>query len=154
MSAISPAAFDEEAMISRRPRPVYDAEAFTQTKVRVPMHRSVWMRELHTRFEEVTSLSRNWDGYRGKAVSFRVASFAASLLERLCNEDVPAPSLVPGSDGSLQIEWHRSGYDVEIDIRAPLDVECYRNNIHTREEDELQLTTDFTSLQSWIADLV
>lgn len=35
----------------------------------------------------------------------------------------PAPSIVPMSDGGLQLEWHREGYDVELAIYSTDDVE-------------------------------
>jgi hypothetical protein len=121
--------------------------------VRVPQHRSRWVHALEGTLEKLTSLPRRWDGYAGQPVSFRVAFFAANLLERICDDDLPPPSLVPGSDGSLQIEWHCYGYDVEIDVRAPLDVHCFRYRLETGEEEEIQLTTDFTRLQKWVQDM-
>ncbi len=60
---------------------------------------------------------------------------------------------MPGSDGSVQIEWHVNGFDVELDVLAPYEVSAIRRNITTNVVEELELQTDFTALTSWIAGL-
>lgn len=122
-------------------------------KVRVNGHQSRWMKELANRFQSLTELQRGWDGYDGRPVSFACATFAANLIERLYESDVPAPNLVPGSDGTLQIEWHRNNYDVEIDVLGPFKVNAYRYNQLTEKEDEFTLDTDFTALSEWVSAL-
>jgi hypothetical protein len=99
------------------------------------------------------SLPKGWDGYSGIPVTFTCAVFAASLLERLYVDGVPVPQLVPGSDGSIQIEWHVNGYDVELDVLAPYEVSAVRRSLATNDVDEVELQTDFTALIGWIAAL-
>jgi hypothetical protein len=86
-------------------------------------------------------------------VSFTCAQFAANLLERIFDSDLPAPSLVPGSDGTIQIEWHRNQYDVEIDILAPRKVIASRFDHISGIAEEIELDSDFTDLAAWLADL-
>lgn len=121
-------------------------------KVRVASPRP-WLMDLKRRFDELTELPRGWDGYGGRPVSFTCAQFAANLLERLFQEGVPAPSLVPGGDGTLQFEWHRNLYDVEVDVLGPYDVVAVRRDLVTGRVEELELTADFTPLSDWISDL-
>ena len=123
------------------------------TLVRVVHPRSRWVTELRDRFDELTSLPRGWDGYAGRPVSFTCAQFAANLIERLYVEGVPAPQLVPGSDGTVQIEWHRNQFDVEIDVLGTYEVVAIRRNLRTDVVEELELQTDFTPLGDWIAEL-
>ena len=144
-------------------------------RARVPENRSRWARELEGRFNDLVSLPRGWDGYAGRPVSFSVARFAANLIERLCVEispmpqlvssatsttgfwgavgAVPAPQLVPGGDGSLQMEWHVNQYDLEIDVLAPYEVHATRYNHLNGREEELDAQTDFTELAEWVAAL-
>lgn len=122
-------------------------------RVRVVQPRSRWVVELKDRFDDLTALPRGWDGYAGHPVSFNCAQFTANLLERLFVEDVPAPQLVPGGDGTIQFEWHRNQYDVEIDVLAPYDVVAVRRDHRTGQVQELELQTDFTLLSEWIAEL-
>ena len=123
------------------------------TYVRVDWPSSPWFEELRKKFDEICSLPEGWDGYAGFPVSFSNASFAADLLERLYSDGVPPPSIVPGSDGSLQLEWHRNQFDVEIDVLAPYQVVAKRTNHVTDTEKEIELDSDFTALEEWICGL-
>lgn len=120
---------------------------------RVPLPQSRWMIDLQERFDELTSLPMGWDGYSGRPVSFSCASFAANLIERLYLDGVPAPQLVPGGDGTVQLEWHRNQFDVEIDVLAPCEITAIRRNLRTGAVEELELQTDFTDLTTWIDEL-
>jgi hypothetical protein len=120
---------------------------------RVSHPRSPWTTALRAKFDELTSLPRGWDGYTAGPVSFTCAQFAANLIERLYTKDVPAPQLVPGSDGTLQIEWHRKQFDVEIDVLGAYEVIATRRNLATDQVEELELEADFTALTEWIAAL-
>lgn len=122
-------------------------------RVRVVTPRSVWARELEERFDELTSLPKGWDGYDGIPVSFNCAQFAANLIESLFVQGVPAPQLVPGADGSLQLEWHVNQYDLEVDVLAPYEVVATRYNYATEEENEIDIQADFTELASWVQEL-
>lgn len=124
-------------------------EAITRVQ---PLH-SEWMSSLGDRFDELTSLPYGWDGYNGQPVSFARAFFAAHLLESLYISELDEPQLVPGSDGTVQIEWHENGFDLEIDVQAPYDVVATRCNLNTGHAEELELDTDFTVLANWIRDL-
>jgi hypothetical protein len=61
---------------------------------------------------------------------------------------------VPGTDGTLQIEWHRNGFDVEIDVLGPNHVIATRYKIYDDSEETLILENDFTQLVGWMNDLV
>lgn len=121
--------------------------------VRVDWYRSHWVKQLESRLNQLTSLPVGWDGYQGKPVSFVCAAYAANLLERVCHNGVPPPSLVPGSDGTLQIEWHINNYDIEIEIIAPNEVLAYRFDMNTELEEEVELDNDFTLIAEWVSDL-
>lgn len=124
-----------------------------ERRVRVPENTS-WMASLKKRFDELTSLRAGWDGYAGKPVSFNCAMFSAMLIERLYISNIPPPQLVPGSDGSLQLEWHQNQIDIEIDILKPYGIiAAYYNHI-TDEEREVELKADFTVLSEWLTELV
>jgi hypothetical protein len=114
---------------------------------------SIWLEKLESRFNELGKLKPGWDGYSGGSVPFSIARFSAELLQRIFNANLPPPSLVPGSDGSVQIEWHRNGYDIEIDVLAPFDVVAVRHDLRTGKTEELEIVADFTDLAVWINDL-
>ncbi len=122
-------------------------------RTRVDQPTSAWFQKLEDRFSELTSLPRGWDGYTGKPVSFPCAYFAANLIERLYVKGVREPALVPGSDGTLQIEWHYNRYDIEADVLAPYKVVAYRLDHMTGREEEMEIQADFTKLADWVIAL-
>ena len=112
----------------------------------------MWFSRLHERINALQNLPQGWDGPGSRPVAYGVASQAWRILEELYDDALPLPSLIPGGDGTLQIEWHCLGYDIEVDIRmdyasgSPDDmdlsgesdalymaetyrVECFRQNI-------------------------
>jgi len=123
------------------------------SSVRVPQNTSGWIISLRDRFDELTSLPKGWDGYAGKPVSFNCAQFAANLLESLFSPNIPPPQLVPGSDGTLQIEWHQNQLDIEIDVLKPYRIIATYFNHATDKEEEIELQADFTKLSEWIVEL-
>ena len=130
-----------------------NTSVFTCYRLIVSEPDSDWHSRLKSRFNELTALPIGWDGYDGKPVSFQCASFAAAVLAKLFQNGVPAPNLVPGADGSLQIEWHRNGYDVELDVLGAQHVIAMRLNHETQEEELLEVENDFSRIATWIAAL-
>lgn len=110
-----------------------------------------WYPEVIRRLNELAALSRGWDGYDGQPVSFDTACFALQMLEKTCSQDAPAPQIVPGSSGDLQIEWHMDTGDIELHVRKPYDVVGYyvSSRLGASNED-LILTNDFTEVAKWL----
>ena len=83
---------------------------------RIVVHGSQPMvvREVVGDLNEKLALAPNWDTYGGRAVSINAARAAVSWFLDVFQEDLPAPSIVPGSDGSIQLEWHARGIDLEV----------------------------------------
>lgn len=123
---------------------------FATSRVTVSGLRSDWNQVLSQRFNHLCGLKLGWDGYRGKPVSFACANFAAQVLERLYTDSLPPPSLVPGSDGTLQIEWHLNRLDVELDVLGPNKVVAYFNDERSGRDVEIELDNDFTVVTSWL----
>jgi hypothetical protein len=78
-------------------------------------------RWLEDRIEPLLWLAPNWDSYGGRAVQSNVADFAQRLLAPLLAQAVPAPMIVPTSDGGLALEWHRAAADLVIHIPRAAD---------------------------------
>lgn len=127
--------------------------SFRVHRRRVEGNTSPWNAALGDRFNQICSLRPGWDGYRGAPVSFACAHFAATILEHLYTVGLPAPSLVPGSDGTMQIEWHRNQYDIELDVLAPNKVIAYRYDHLSNEEDDIEVSNDFTVVSEWLKDM-
>lgn len=127
--------------------------AFNQHRVLVD-EPSPWVASLDKRFNDLTSLPIGWDGYKGVPVLYTVAKFASLILSRLYVTGLPAPSLVPGSDGTLQIEWHINQYDVELDILNVNSIFASRYDCLSGAEESFSLSNDVTIPSRWMHDLV
>ena len=113
-----------------------------------------WKPTVEARLQELVRLARGWDGYQGQPVSFGNAVFAFRMLESTCSEDTPVPEIVPGSSGDLQLEWHLSGGEIELHVRAPNDVHAWRFLAGDSQlQEELTLSTDFSLVARWLRDL-
>ncbi|TIX69469.1 MAG: hypothetical protein E5V25_11515 [Mesorhizobium sp.] len=112
-----------------------------------------WSEKVMGKLDELVKLPTGWDGYAGRGVDFNIAYFAANLLQAIYVPDAASPSLVPGSDGSLQIEWHSNGLDIELDVLGVNQVRCLMSEVGTENEEEATLTVDFKIVREWVKEL-
>ncbi|HEX9633832.1 MAG TPA: hypothetical protein VGA02_15325, partial [Gemmatimonadales bacterium] len=93
---------------------------------------------LHS-LQRVMHLPEGWDSYGGKIIDDDVVARAAEVLVTLpLPAEAPAPSVVPGSAGSLQLEWHEAGVDVEIHISAIGQVSVFLSESESGPEFEFE----------------
>ena len=78
------------------------------------------------RLEAMGKLRCGWDGCAAPAIDRDVIAHAQRVLDRLCRPGVPEPSVVPGPDGSIQIEWHTRSFDAEVHVAGPARWTCMR----------------------------
>jgi hypothetical protein len=113
-----------------------------------------WRTAVMQRLEELVRLKPGWDGYGGQPVSLANAVFALVMLEAACPAETPAPQIVPGPAGDLQIEWHTLDQDIELHVRAAYDVEAWRARAGGDADGEtIELGGDFAVLAEWMKEL-
>ena len=93
------------------------------------------LNELKDKCIEFTNLKRGWDGFIASPVSIEKANVVMQLIDRLIKRNVPRPSIVPTYDGSIQLEWHKKNYQLEIEFTKLTEVEGLLIN---RKTDEMQ----------------
>lgn len=130
---------------------VFERGTFRQTRKLVQEVDRHWRAAVIERLNHLVSLQRGWDGYDAPAVKFDTASFALRLLESAFDEDAPAPQIVPGSNGGLQLEWHLPSGDLELDVEAPYRVHAWY--AADGDAQEVNLTNDFTIAATWLSEL-
>lgn len=64
------------------------------------------------KFDELLRLEPNWDSYGAPALDRRCVAKANEIYLRLPG----AWDVVPCSDGGVQIEQHKDGFDIEITV--------------------------------------
>lgn len=71
---------------------------------------------LDKRLMALAELEHNWDSYGALPISMETLCMAEHMIKAT---DVPGVQIVPGSDGSVQLEWHTKELDMEIWIKVP-----------------------------------
>ena len=108
---------------------------------------SPWSDLVADRLVQLLRLPAGWDGHNARPISRTLVDYACHLLPRLVRPGVPAPFVAPLATGGLQLEWHRNGWDLEIEIEAPGRLYVYVREVATDQESEFDLTDDLRQLQ-------
>ena len=123
-------------------------------RIFVSDHVSTWSDQVKERLEKLIQLENGWDGYNGMHVSLENAHFALNVLAAICETKTPAPQIVPGDSGDLQLEWHTLHGDLEMHIIAPNQVHVWRE-LATEDNDGigLDLRNDFSIVAKWLQEI-
>lgn len=100
-----------------------------------------WLEKAKAQVEDLGKLQTGWDSYNAKPISAIARTAAYGLLRQLSSPQTPQPTLVPTSDGSVQIEWHTRGIDLEIRVLSSTRISVCFEDAHgdvAPMEDELQ----------------
>ena len=109
-----------------------------------------WLRDFQVRLSEVISLPIGWDGYRGRPTSLHAVVTALTFLWSAITRETPAPSVVPLSDGGIQLEWHQKGWDLELEASMLGAAELFYRVIGTGEEGVIDLAKNPTALRGFL----
>lgn len=71
---------------------------------------------MHPKLMELSLLEDNWDSYGGSAITKIALEKANLLLRALQAIQAVEPWIIPCGGGGIQLEWHRNGFDIEIEI--------------------------------------
>jgi hypothetical protein len=99
---------------------------------------SPWYREALERIRSLTALAAGWNGYDAHEVKGDMVMSAVTFLANVAYPGIAAPSIVPISDGGVQVEWHRGGLDVEISF-SDEDPGVYVEDRESGDSEELSL---------------
>ena len=106
----------------------------------------VWVSAAITRIFELTKLPAGWDGHAGIKVNVSTAIFAMEVMKHCAIKGVPEPAIVPLSYGGVQLEWHRRGWDLELEILQPNSITVLASKSGSTQCAELTLSTDLAPL--------
>lgn len=107
---------------------------------------TAWLRPVIEDLGSLSRLKENWDTYGAPRINDGCIKDALSLLKEVQGDSSPAPSCVPTSEGGIQLEWHRSSIDLEIEISPQGTVEVYFRNPSAPEEWDKSLGGDYSIL--------
>jgi hypothetical protein len=152
-SAVRPQSFLSERSIDLNPTPWLDTletSAFpltppqTMIYVTPQMASSVWFKPAFTQFQQLLTLKTGWDSYDGERVLFSRVERALSFLGTHLEKQSLPPTVVPLSDGGVQLVWHDRGLDVEATFSATEAPEVFVRDLATGDEFETNLDQALT----------
>lgn len=76
--------------------------------------------------EHIKTLPAGWDSYGAPPIDAGLVESTVQFMERV--------SLVPCSDGCVQLEWHTHGLDMTIDFTADGKISVYARPANDRAE--------------------
>lgn len=116
-----------------------------------------WRAQLRANSQGLAALRAGWDGPGSIPVSTATLARAVFYVETAlqdCANDMAPPRLVPGGDGSVQIEWHTKRGELELDIddqgRASIWIRNHLSHAEFDGEDEKALAL-FYRWAPWVA---
>jgi hypothetical protein len=112
-----------------------------------------WVQPTAEAFAEILNLPPGWNSYGARKVERWIVDIAGDLLVSIMEPSAPPPSVVPTTRGGLQLEWHKSGVDIEISINPMQPIEIYASDDRTGEEWEDHWPSAGSLLPTWIAKL-
>ncbi len=126
-----------------------------EARVLIDEVKPLWSADITKKLGELVKLEPGWDGYRAMPVSFVNAVFAFRVLERICGPATPAPMIVPGVGGDLQLEWHTAKGDIELHVLAPNNVRAWYTRVDDENSggEERELKTDFSIVAKWVQNV-
>ena len=98
-----------------------------------------WVESAFLKIQELLYLEAGWDGYDGKSVIGDTARKAVVMLFELMSSGTKTPWIVPTVHGGLQMEWHKSQVDLEIEIKPDTTASVF----YVNEQDGKQLNEPF-----------
>jgi hypothetical protein len=130
---------------SRFSRATVERITYPKPRVSIPSTRAhpMWIAATRQRVMDLIQLEENWDSRGSAEVKHDALEFAWSLLSQSMPPTASAPAIVPLGHGGVQLLWHNSIGDLEIEVVRPNDVVVYYLDKTDGEEREFPLTTDF-----------
>lgn len=120
------AAFSEQSLVSPDSRTGVPAVRLVARDLPVPVlsqPKPEWIDITLTRLQSLAQLVTGWDSYDSQPVDSSRVQQAYWLLQSIMDDDTPAPTLVPTSDGGIQMEWHTLGVELEIGLVSDADLD-------------------------------
>jgi hypothetical protein len=82
-----------------------------------------WVIEATRKLEALARLRPGWDSYGGRPLKGEARKLTVQVLAWMRFEELPVPSVVLGSGGTVQLEWRRMGKELDVELRDDNTIE-------------------------------
>lgn len=117
-----------------------------------------WLPSIVGQLQELADFPEDWDSYGAPMIDRNCIEGALQLLANLIDPDrapsTPVPSVVPTSTGTVLLEWHTNGIDLEIEVLAPHRFHVVvEDSRHEKDSAEFDVDTDLDRVAKFIGRL-
>jgi len=113
-----------------------------------------WVERVIGEILRLQKLPENWDSYGALRIDDQAAVIACYLIRKAAKRaNIPEPTVVPTSIGGIQLEWHTSGIDFELEVLPPNYVNIYWEDQFGQNEQSYEFPFDDSLLDSFVTIL-
>lgn len=99
---------------------------------------------------ELQRLPRGWNSHGAEPVSDTAFRQVIEFLTAYVVRGVAGPALVPTVRGGLQLEWHRRGVDIEVEVGPDGSVSWCAEDRQSGDEVEAVLAGHEATVRTWL----
>jgi hypothetical protein len=99
---------------------------------------------------ELQRLPRGWNSHGAEPVSDTAFRHAIEFLTAYVVRGVAGPALVPTVRGGVQLEWHRRGVDIEVEVGPDGSVSWCAEDRQLGDEVEAVLAGHEATVRTWL----
>ena len=99
---------------------------------------------------DLLRLPKGWNSHGAEPVSHAACKQTVEFLTTYLAEGVAGPVLVPTVRGGVQLEWHRQGVDIEVEVSPFGSVSWCADDRRTGEELEAALAGHEETIRTWL----
>ena len=112
-----------------------------------------WLKPLVLSVDQLLRLPQGWDSYDARPINPQSIISAVHFLQQLLQDDAQLPELVPTVRGFVQVEWHTSDVDFEVEVGPQGPLFAYFCNRRTGAEWESEVTANLGRIAEVITKL-
>ncbi len=112
-----------------------------------------WFRYTVASLDELARLPANWDSYGAMRIRHSSILATVGLLASIAREDTPSPSVVPTNRGTVMLEWHVRGIDLEVEVFGPGRLHVAFEDVSDGTQWEAEIGSDLTRLVECVEPL-
>ena len=119
------------------------------------VHMAPWVFLAVCKLETLESRKEGWDSYGGLPLQSDARELTVHTIKQLGGENLPVPSVVLGSDGTVQLEWRKGGRELDLDLTDKDRIEFVKCDPNGEMEDgftDSQSSVQLRRLATWLLD--
>ncbi len=122
----------DRALLTDEPSRTFDVQLSKRIMtIRLPGEEPDWLKKTLEAMHHLSGLPENWSSYGSYRIEDTAIFEAMRVLANVLGPHGVAPLVVPTSIGGIQLEWHREGEDVELEVSPQGSLSAYAYNHQT-----------------------